>query len=112
MADAAAGDILLQQGNFSLDKTRALFQYARTRGMTTVFNPSPVNPDFCHLWPLIDIAVVNESEAELLQPYGVKTLVITQGRQAPGWSDGQRQFCPAAPPRRLIPPARAIRSSP
>jgi ribokinase len=47
--------------------------------MTTVFNPSPVNPDFCHLWPLIDIAVVNESEAELLQPYGVKTLVITQG---------------------------------
>jgi ribokinase len=30
MADAAAGDILLQQGNFSLDKTRALFQYARS----------------------------------------------------------------------------------
>ena len=82
MADAVAGDILLQQGNFSLDKTRALFQYARSRGMTTVFNPSPVNPDFCHLWPLIDIAVVNESEAELLQPYGVKTLVITQGAEA------------------------------
>lgn len=39
MADAVAGDILLQQGNFSLDKTRALFQYARSRGMTTVFNP-------------------------------------------------------------------------
>lgn len=98
IADAAAGDILLQQGNFSLDKTRALFQYAKTRGMTTVFNPSPVNPDFCHLWPLIDIAVVNESEAELLQPYGVKTLVITQGA-AGAWlvRDGQRQFCPAAP---------------
>jgi ribokinase len=29
MADAAAGDILLQQGNFSLEKTRALFQYAK-----------------------------------------------------------------------------------
>mgnify|MGYP003585661343 CR=1 FL=1 len=84
MADAVAGDILLQQGNFSLDKTRALFQYARSRGMTTVFNPSPVNPDFCHLWPLIDIAVVNESEAELLQPYGVKTLVITQGAAGAG----------------------------
>ena len=98
IADAAAGDILLQQGNFSLDKTRALFQYAKTRGMTTVFNPSHVNPDFCHLWPLIDIAVVNESEAELLQPYGVKTLVITQGA-AGAWlvRDGQRQFCPAAP---------------
>ncbi|MCS6038813.1 PfkB family carbohydrate kinase [Klebsiella pneumoniae subsp. pneumoniae] len=102
MADAVAGDILLQQGNFSLDKTRALFQYARSRGMTTVFNPSPVNPDFCHLWPLIDIAVVNESEAELLQPYGVKTLVITQGA-AGAWlvQEGQRQFCPAVPAEAL-----------
>ncbi len=102
MADAVAGDILLQQGNFSLDKTRALFQYARSRGMTTVFNPSPVNPDFCHLWPLIDIAVVNESEAELLQPYGVKSLVITQGA-AGAWlvQEGQRQFCPAVPAEAL-----------
>jgi ribokinase len=113
MADAVAGDILLQQGNFSLDKTRALFQYARSRGMTTVFNPSPVNPDFCHLWPLIDIAVVNESEAELLQPYGVKTLVITRAPQAPGWSRrASVSFVPPCPPRRLILPARATRSSP
>ena len=63
MAEAAAGDILLQQGNFSLDKTRALFQYAKARGMTTVFNPSPVNPDFCHLWPLIDIAAPDRMSA-------------------------------------------------
>ncbi|MBJ2065795.1 PfkB family carbohydrate kinase [Serratia odorifera] len=96
LADAAVGDILLQQGNFSLNKTRSLFQFAKAQGMTTVFNPSPVNPDFCHLWPLIDIAVVNESEAELLQPYGVKTLVITQGA-AGAWliRDGLRHFCPA-----------------
>lgn len=102
LADAAAGDILLQQGNFSLDKTRALFQFAKTRGMTTVFNPSPVNPDFCQLWPLIDIAVVNESEAELLQPEGVKTLIITQGATG-AWlvRDGQRQFCPATPAEAL-----------
>ncbi|MBK0034046.1 ribokinase [Erwinia sp. S43] len=96
LADAAAGDILLQQGNFSVEKTRALFQLAKARGMTTVFNPSPVNPDFAHLWPLIDIAVVNESEAEELQPHGVTTLVITQGA-AGAWlvSEGQRRFCPA-----------------
>ena len=70
--------------------------------MTTVFNPSPVNPDFCHLWPLIDIAVVNESEAELLQPYGVKSLVITQGA-AGAWlvQEGQRRFCPAVPAEAL-----------
>ncbi len=30
--------------------------------------------------------MVNESEAELLQPYGVKTLVITQGAAGAGWS--------------------------
>lgn len=101
MADAAAGDILLQQGNFSLDKTRALFRYAKTLGMTTVFNPSPVNPDFCHLWPLVDIAVVNESEAELLQPYGVKTLVITRAPLARLVQAGQRQFCPAVPAEAL-----------
>ncbi|MEJ4045929.1 PfkB family carbohydrate kinase [Erwinia sp. SLM-02] len=96
LADAAPGDILLQQGNFSLEKTRALFQLAKARGLTTVFNPSPVNPDFAHLWPLIDIAVVNESEAGELQPHGVKTLVITEGA-AGAWlvSEGQRRFCPA-----------------
>ncbi|PRD16142.1 ribokinase [Pantoea coffeiphila] len=96
LADAAVGDILLQQGNFSVEKTHALFQLAKARGMTTVFNPSPVNPDFAHLWPLIDIAVVNESEAEELQPHGVTTLVITQGA-AGAWlvSEGQRRFCPA-----------------
>ncbi|ROR13736.1 PfkB family carbohydrate kinase [Erwinia sp. JUb26] len=96
LADAAPGDILLQQGNFSLEKTRALFQLAKARGLTTVFNPSPVNPDFAHLWPLIDIAVVNESEAAELQPQGLKTLVITEGA-AGAWlvSEDQRRFCPA-----------------
>ncbi len=46
--------------------------------------------------------MVNESEAELLQPYGVKTLVITQGA-AGAWlvQEGQRQFCPAVPAEAL-----------
>nr|VUD35372.1 ribokinase [Raoultella sp. NCTC 9187] len=40
---------------------------------------------------------MNESEAEQLQPYGVPTLVITQGA-AGAWlvRDGQRRFSPAA----------------
>lgn len=95
---ATAGDILLQQGNFSLAKTRALFLLAKARGMITVFNPSPVNADFAELWPLVDVAVVNQSEAEQLQPHGVKTLAITHG-SAGAWlvSNGQRQFCPSVP---------------
>lgn len=96
LADAAAGDILLQQGNFSAEKTRRLFSWAKAHGLTTVFNPSPVNPDFADLWPLIDIAVVNQPEADLLQPAGVNTLVITQGAAGALLIRGnQRMFCPA-----------------
>ncbi|WP_416413667.1 PfkB family carbohydrate kinase [Pantoea sp. App145] len=65
---AQPGDIFLQQGNLSPQTTLALFQQAKSRGMTTVFNPSPVNPDFAHCWPWVDIAVVNQGEAALLIP--------------------------------------------
>lgn len=46
--------------------------------------------------------MVNESEAEQLKPYGVKTLVVTQGA-AGAWlvQAGQRQFCPAVPTEAL-----------
>ncbi|MDF7651288.1 ribokinase [Pantoea sp. Acro-805] len=98
LADAAPGDILLQQGNFSVEKTRALFSWAKSHGLITVFNPSPVNPDFADLWPLIDIAVVNQHEAELLHPTGVNTLVITQGAAgADIFRADDHLFCPAAP---------------
>lgn len=97
LADAQPGDILLQQGNFSLEKTRALFIWAKANGLTTVFNPSPVNADFAQLWPLIDIAVVNQLEAELLRPAGVNHLVITQGAQG-AWliTDSDKCFSPAS----------------
>ncbi|MRS21400.1 ribokinase [Enterobacteriaceae bacterium RIT692] len=98
LADAKKGDILLQQGNFSVEKTRLLFMWAKANGMKTVFNPSPVNPDFAQLWPLVDIAVVNQLEAELLQPAGVSSLVITQGAQG-AWliTETERHFCSASP---------------
>ncbi|MBP2199809.1 PfkB family carbohydrate kinase [Pantoea cypripedii] len=65
---AQPGDIFLQQGNLTPQTTLALFQQAKSRGMITVFNPSPVNPDFAHCWPWVDIAVVNQGEAALLTP--------------------------------------------
>lgn len=98
LTDAAPGDVLLQQGNFSLEKTRSLFELAKSRGMTTVFNPSPVKPGFAQLWPLVDIAILNQHEAALLRPAGVKMLVVTHGAQG-AWLntlDTQR-FCPATP---------------
>ncbi len=63
LAAARAGDVLVQQGNFSPEKTHALFQLAKSRGLITVFNPSPVHAGFSACWPLVDIAVVNQHEA-------------------------------------------------
>ncbi|WP_353613419.1 PfkB family carbohydrate kinase [Mangrovibacter phragmitis] len=79
---ARPGDVLVQQGNFTPEKTRALFTCARSKQMLTVFNPSPVQEDFRQLWPLVDIAVVNEHESRLLQPDTAHTLVVeTLGSQ-------------------------------
>lgn len=93
LSTAQPGDVVLQQGNFSLEKTAALFRYARELGLQTIFNPSPVKPAFSELWPLIDLLVVNRGEAEYftaisdtpakaaryLQAAGVSSVVITLG---------------------------------
>lgn len=99
LSQAQPGDVLLQQGNFSVAKTRALFTFARQRKMLTVFNPSPVQPGFAALWPLVDIAVLNEHEARLLAPDPATTqVVITQGPQgAVLYHQQQRTHVPACP---------------
>lgn len=76
LANVCSGDILLLQGNFSVDKTRALLTFARRKNMVTVFNPSPVKSAFSDLWPLVDIAVVNEHEAQWLNPDPAATRVV------------------------------------
>lgn len=85
-------DLLLQQGNFSVEKTAAVFSLAREKGLTTVFNPSPVKSAFSRLLPLVDILIVNQLEARMLGDSedtalaaanllsaGVKQLVVTLG---------------------------------
>lgn len=95
---AEPGDVLLQQGNFSIEKTRGLFEFAKARGMITVFNPSPVKTAFAELWSLVDIAVLNQHEAALLKPEGVKMLVVTHGSQgALLKTPDYEAFCPAIP---------------
>ncbi len=60
---ARAGDVLVLQGNLSLAATEAACRAARGLGMHTAFNPSPMQPGFPSLLPLVDLLVVNESEA-------------------------------------------------
>lgn len=98
LSAAQPGDVLLQQGNFSLEKTRGLFEFAKARGMITVFNPSPVKAAFAELWSLVDIAVLNQHEAALLKPEGVKMLVVTHGSQGALLKTPDNEaFCAALP---------------
>lgn len=91
---AQPADLLLQQGNFSVEKTAAVFTLAREKGLTTVFNPSPVKMAFKRLLPLVDILIVNQLEAQLLGDAedialaaanllndGVKQVVVTLGAE-------------------------------
>lgn len=58
-----AGDTLLMQGNLPADTTAWCLEAARMRGCTTVLNPSPIRYDYRDIWPLVDVAIVNRSEA-------------------------------------------------
>ncbi len=111
LSTARPGDVVLQQGNFSLEKTAALFRYAREHQLLTVFNPSPVKPAFSELWPLIDLLVVNRGEAEYFtstsdtpakaahyfQAAGVASVVITLGAEGVYLASSQQQIQVATP---------------
>ena len=66
LAEARPGDLLLLQGNLSVELTRTVLEAGRRHGMLTAFNPSPVKPGFAALWPLVDIAILNAGEAREL----------------------------------------------
>lgn len=92
LAVGARGDLLLMQGNLSRETTEMALRTARDRGMTTAVNAAPIQWDFSTLWPLIDIAIVNEHElhalsgsqhvaagARLLLDAGAKEVLVTLG---------------------------------
>lgn len=70
LAEARPGDIAVLQGNLTDHTTSGVLEEARARGMLTAFNPSPLRPFFGSLWPLIDIAFLNEGEALALTGMG------------------------------------------
>ncbi|MFL4993102.1 MAG: ribokinase [Microvirga sp.] len=93
ICQAHAGDILLLQGNFSPTVTGHALQCGRIHGLTQVFNPSPVHPEFSSTWSLLDLAVLNQAEAleltgepdvhsagRCILANGARQVVITLGR--------------------------------
>lgn len=93
LGDAVSGDLVVLQGNLSEETTLAILHAARSKGLTTAFNPSPLQPWFASVLPLIDIAVLNRIEAEVLSGKsgaaagafllraGVGLVVVTLGGQ-------------------------------
>lgn len=114
--NAQPGDVVLQQGNFSLEKTAAVFQLARRLSLRTVFNPSPVKPAFSQLWPLVDLLVVNRGEAsyftapqlppveaasELLRA-GASAVVVTLGADGVYFATADQQLHVTTPPCKVV----------
>ena len=88
-----AADTLLLQGNLTLDVTETLLRLARAHRARTIVNPAPINFDYRKLWALIDVAIVNEIEGEILtgageaeavaeglQGFGAQLALVTLGR--------------------------------
>jgi ribokinase len=87
------GDILLMQGNLPAGTTRAALAEARRSALTTILNPAPIHYGYEDLFPLVDIAILNEVEAaelgkradpvaagEAIRAGGVPEVIVTLGR--------------------------------
>ena len=85
LAEAAAGDGLLVQGNLDEAATRIALEEAGARGMWRVMNPSPLRPWQAALVGLCERMFVNEAEAAALggvatlHAAGVREVVVTRG---------------------------------
>ncbi len=110
LADAEPGDVVVLQGNLSDETTREVLEAARGRGLTTAFNPSPVRQSFASLWPLVDIAFLNQSEARALTgagrqdaarallAAGVRDVVLTLGSDGAMLANGDEIITVPAEP--------------
>lgn len=96
-------DTLLLQGNLTEGLTEAALHKARSHGARTIVNPAPIAFDYQGLWPLIDVAVVNEIEGEILTEareaeavakrllgYGVQHVLVTLGRDGVLFQDSDQ----------------------
>jgi ribokinase len=66
LAGVAPGDVLLLQGNLSLEVTGMCLARAHAAEATTILNPAPIAFDYAGLWNMVDIAILNRIEAQTL----------------------------------------------
>jgi ribokinase len=113
LSDAAPGDLLVLQGNLSFETTRSLLDEGRARGLRVAVNPSPVRDFFADLWPMVDMAFVNEGEAKAfggvdrLIALGVRHVALTLGARGAQLIQGEGTAVVAAAPAKVIDPTGA-----
>ncbi len=103
------GDLVLMQGNLRPNVTRDCLALARSKGATTVLNPSPSYAARDYDWSLVDLVLVNRGEAvELagaeaeeaaheLCKKGARAVVLTLGADGAAFFSADDTFCVAAP---------------
>jgi ribokinase len=95
-------DVLLVQGNLSPEVTGLCLARARTAAAATILNPAPIDFDYASLWPMVDISILNQIEAQTLTGEagtdaatavlcrrGVGTVVLTLGSEGALVRQGQ-----------------------
>jgi ribokinase len=58
-----SGDLVVMQGNMRPNVTRDCLALAKSKGATTVLNPSPTYAEEDYDWTLVDLVLVNRGEA-------------------------------------------------
>jgi ribokinase len=111
------GDILLLQGNLSREVTAMCLARAHAAKATTILNPAPIAFDYSGLWPLVDIAILNQIEAQTLtgevhavataalRSRGVSKVVLTLGAK------GALVHEATGPPQHLLAPTVIARDA-
>jgi ribokinase len=114
LAGVAPGDVLLLQGNLSREVTGICLARAHAAKATTILNPAPIAFDYTDLWPMVDIAILNQIEAQTLtgkmhaaataalRSRGAGKVVLTLG------AEGALVHDATAPPQHL--PAPMVRA--
>lgn len=96
--------VVLTQGEVPADAVHAALEVGRERRATTILNPAPVQDYPDELYQLVDIAIPNEHEVELLTGHrtttsvdataaarilaerGARTVIVTRGSRGSVWA--------------------------
>jgi ribokinase len=97
------GHVLLLQGDLSREVTGLCITRARAAAATAILNPAPIDFDYTGLWPMADIVILNQIEAQTLTgeaetvaatavlcSCGVGNVVLTLGSEGALVREGRR----------------------